>query len=1151
MKKIIKEEWQSLCFLKLNSKIKLTTILLMVSLVKVQANSYSLNATLNLKTNSGILEQNTKITGVVKDASGMPLPGVNVLEKGTKNSTITDIDGKFTIKVSNSNAVIQVSYIGFKNQEVKVGGRSTVNIVLEENSESLNEVKVVSVGYGTVKRENLTGSIASVSAKELSKVAVTNVAEALAGRLPGVSVQAVDGAPGADIIIRVRGGNSITQDNSPLYVIDGLIVDNLNDISPADIESIDVLKDAASTAIYGSRASNGVVLVTTKKPKAGRTSVSYNTFFQVKTFPGDRRYHALSPYEFVQMQYETAAMSGDPVAMASFTNNYGAFGDLDLYKNMKGIDRQDELFGKGSFSRYNNFSISGGSEATKMSLSYNTNRDGGLMPNSGQERDTYNFKLNHRVSSKLTIDLGARLTSNQIDGAGVGGGAGLKVSNLVTARPVNGISDYITIDPGSVDDQDVEDFLLSQLNPTQYVKQDWRQRKTTSYIFNAGVNWDILKNLKASSAISVNKTYGLNLRSYGPLTSVAQVNGGLPLGIRQDTEGKTYRITNTLNYKFQNLGKHDVSILLGQEANHSEGMIQTVQAGGFKMSVTPQELFANMGNGDPTLTVQSTSVNTDSNIFSLFARANYAYNDKYLLTASMRIDQSSKFLKANNTGYFPAFSAGWKISSEPFLRNSKTINELKLRVSYGATGNDRIPTGVVETSLSPSTGSGPGFNNGQSSAYYYLSGSVLINPALKWETTIGKNAGLDFALFGSALSGSLDVYRNETHDLLLTAQVPTTSGFDKQYKNIGNTSGQGVELGLNARLFDKKDFSLSVNANFGMNKFRIDRLDGTDSFPKSSGWGGSADAFNANDYLVQVGQRIGLVYGFKTDGFYTVDDFLPTTNGTWVLKTEDVNGNPIVQARSTDILGAGTYVRPGTIKFKDISGPDGVPDGKIDDIYDRVKIGNTLPKAQGGFGLNARIKGFDITAFFNWQYGNDVYNASKIAYNMLWAKNGGSLQSMNMLNTMDSSHRFTYIDINGEYVNPNTGENYAPGAVIKDSDNLAALNAGKTIWSGNTSFGSRKAIVSDFGIEDGSFVRLSNLTIGYTIPMKNMKTSIFRSLRVYVTGTNLHIWSKYSGYDPDVNSNVSSDSYPGLTPGLDYSSYPKNRSYTFGLNANF
>lgn len=1077
-----------------------------------------------------LFAQSKTIKGTITDATG-PLPGVSILVKGTKTGVSSDLDGKFTLTIANPDTSLIFSYIGYVTQTVSLNNKTTVNVKMKEDVSTLDEVKVVSIGYGTIKRANLTGSIASISGKTLSKVAVTNVAEALAGRLPGVRVQTSDGAPGSDIIIRVRGGGSISQDNSPLYVVDGLIVDNLNDIPPGDIENIDVLKDAASTAIYGSRASNGVILVTTKKPKAGKTTVTYNTYLQVNTFPSERKYDVLSPYEFVQMQYETAAMGG-ATTLAQFTKDYGYYDDLELYQYAKPVDRQQEVFGKSVVSKYNNISISGGSEATKLSLSYSSNRDQGILTGSGLNRDALNFSLNHKISDKLKLDLGARLTTNEVLGGGTSGSASLRVSNIVTNRPTNGLADNLVIDPTNVNDADLEAFLLSQVDPNDLVKQDWRNRKTTSYVFNGGVTWDILKNLKANSTFALNKTFGENLRFYGPLTGIAQQNGGLPLGVKSDSESKSYRITNTLNYNFKNLGKHDLSILIGQELGSKGGTSQTVQAGGFRPSITPEELFANMQLGSPLYTQQSTSYDTDSNIASFFGRANYSYNDKYLFTATLRSDSSSKFAKANNTGYFPAFSAGWKISSESFLKDSKIFNELKLRVSYGATGNDQIPANSTNLLFNASDLKGPGFNNNQSSVYYQINapGNVLYNPDLKWETTIGKNAGLDFALFNSVLIGSLDLYRNETKDLLVQAQIAPISGFTYQWKNVGNTSNQGVELGLSARIINKKDYSLNINANFGMNKFKIDKLDGTQFLFAQSGWA-STDLNNYLDYYLEVGNEIGLVYGYKNDGFYKPSDFSGYVGGKYILNATDTDGKALIDNSAS----LGATLRPGSMKLKDLNG-----DGVID-VKDRTIIGKTLPKATGGFGLTANIKGFDISGFFNWSYGNDEYNSGKIVYNQLYQSNGGSY--LNMLSTMNSSDRFTYIDTQGTYG--------TAGAVITDLTQLAEMNQNKTLWSGNMSFGGRKPVLTDWAVEDASYIRFSNLTIGYTVPMKQMKKSIVSNLRLYVTGTNLYLWTKYSGYDPDANNSRGKDGYQALTPGLDYSSYPKNRNFSFGVNATF
>lgn len=1076
------------------------------------------------------------VSGVIKDETGFPVPGVNIVEKGTKNSASTDMDGKYNIKVTSDKPVLVVSYIGYEAQSIPVGGKKEINVSIKPSAEMLGEVKIVSYGYGTIKKENLTGAVSSVSAKDLAKVPVTNVAQALAGRMAGVSVQSVDGAPGADIVIRVRGGGSVTQDNSPLYVVDGFIVPNLNNIPPGDIQSIDVLKDAATTAIYGAQGANGVVVVTTKNPKSGVTTVTYNNYVQVSTLPKERKYDVLSPYEFATMQYETAKMTGydastgatNDDALEKFTKLYGNFQDLDLYKNKVANDWQDDVLGKTVFSFYNNLSISGGSEATKFLISYSNNNDGGLLVGSGQKRDVINFKLSHDISKKLKLDLNGRVSNRVIKGAGTSGSSQIKIKDLITKRPTDGLSEEIDGSEsgngqGGTDD-DYQNFLKSFINPNDLIKQDWRQNTIRDYVFGAGLTYNILDNLTAKSTLSVGRTYGENLRFYGPLTSESTKSGNsLPVGVKNDDNDFSYRWTNTVNYDFKNLGKHELGILLGEETRSSGGTSQDLRGEDYRPDITPQELFANMGLGRTD--AQNTSEKTGENMFSLFAKANYAYNDKYLFTATVRRDASSKFSSDNQVGIFPAFSVGWKVSSESFMKDSKVFDELKFRFSYGATGNDRIPVNSTVFVFEPSNKDGVGFGNVASNVYYKPFGKALYNPDLKWETTINRNIGLDFRLFESVINGSFDVYMNTTKDLLLETAIPLVSGFETQYENIGSTTNKGVELNLNANIINKDDFSLGVNFNFGMNKSNIDSLGDEDYRNFQTDWA-STDLKEQNDYRIQVGKQVGMIYGYKNAGMYTVDDFVQGTTdpATYTLKEGVPDATSLLNAK----------VKPGSMKIEDTNG-----DGVIND-KDSGLIGIAAPKAQGGFGLTSTYKKFDFSAFFNWSYGNDVYNTGKTDYSMLYNTTYG-----NMLSTMSSDNRFTYIDMNGAYG--------APGEIVTNLAQLGEMNAGKTMWSGNISNGNRRPVLTDYGVEDGSFLRLNNVTLGYTLPLKDMKKSIITSVRLYVTGSNLALWTKYSGYDPDVNTSVKSDSggFAGVTPGLDYSSYPRSRSFTFGMNVTF
>lgn len=1078
-----------------------------------------------------LFAQGKTITGMIRSDDGAPLPGASIVEKGTTNGTVTNADGIYSLTVS-ENAVIIISFIGMKSTEIPVANQTTIDLTMEADLTTLDEVVVVEMGYGTVKKSDLTGSVASIGAKELEKIPFSSAAQALTGRLPGVNVLTTDGSPDAEVVIRVRGGGSITQDNSPLYVVDGFIVPSIRDIPPTDIESVNVLKDAAATAIYGAQAANGVIVITTKRPVAGKTVVSYSGFAQFKQLPKNRKYEVLSPYEYVLANYEYAKLRSD-ADLRNFEKYFGKYDDLELYQYRKPTDWQDELFGDPKLSQYHNLSISGGTEKTKMGLSLTNNRDEGLMLNSGYKRNVINFKLEHEISKALNFEASARITNTVVDGAGTSGNAQINIKDAVQTRPINGIADELDIDPGQLTaDDDFQSFLLNVISPRELAEQDWRKRTTNAYVLNGAITWSVIENLDLKSTLTTSRTYDENLRFYGPLTSESFNNGGnLPLGQKTEDNDFSYRWLNMATYKFKNFGQHQLDVLLGQEIYSNGGQQDFIRSEDFRPSITPEELFANMAFGR-TDRLQ-TRDKTNSNRFSLFGRANYQFKNKYLATFTIRSDASSKFASANRLGIFPAVALAWKLSDEGFMK-SKLFDDLKLRVSYGQTGNDRIDATATKFLFSAATNRGPGWGN-VDNVYYSPSSNVLYNPDLVWETTVNRNAGLDFSLLAGRLSGSLDAYFNTTRDLLLQSAIPPNTGFDTQWDNIGSTSNRGIELGLNAYLVDKGDFTLSSHFNIGLNRARIEELDGTDERFFQSNWA-STDLNNINDFYLKVGGTIGDIYGYETAGMYTVDDFesYDAETGDYILKGGVPNSSSVV---------GNPNIRPGFLKLADQITVDSDGDGIADtgdgmiNADDRKVIGNTLPKFQGGLGINATFKGFDLSVFFNYQYGNDVYNTGKIQYNQFRRVTYG-----NMLTSMNSSERFTYIDTDGTY----TG---IPGEVVTDLGQLADLNANKTMWSHN-SHGIAGAVIHSWAIEDGSFIRLNNLSLGYSLPAGLISRFGMSRFRVYATGNNLHIWTKYSGYDPEVSTSRNSE-YAALTPGIDYSSFPRSRSYTFGLDITF
>ncbi|MFI1772023.1 SusC/RagA family TonB-linked outer membrane protein [Thalassobellus citreus] len=1071
-------------------------------------------------------KQQSTITGVVTDGGelGGPLPGVTVIVKGTSNGASTDFDGNFTLNNVDTNATLVFSYIGYKTQEVPVNNQTNINITLETDVSQLDEIVIIDYGYGKVKKTDMTGATVGINSKELAKIPVTNAAEALSGRLSGVNITTSDGEPGAEASIRIRGGGSINQSNDPLIVVDGFIVDGLSDVPSTDIASITVLKDASATAVYGARGANGVIIVTTKSPVSGKIAVSYNNYFQINTFPKNRKLDVLDPYEFVLANYEFAAMQDGGTDIENFEKYFGNYNDLDIYKQKQATDWQDEILGNTRMSQFHNISINGGTDLTKVNLSVTHNDDEGLIEGSTYERTTVNFKLNQKISDKLNLTAGARITNSTKGGAGTSGADGnksstLRIKNLIQTRPVNGISDELDIDPGNNSGGDFEDFLSDFRTPYDLLDQDWREETQNQYVLNVGLNWDIVEGLVFKTAFNTSSKNKKTLRYYGPETSAASFEGGLPFGRKTTKNTDSYRLVNTLNYK-KEFNDYKIDLLLGQEVSSNGGDEDFVQGTRYRTSITPEELFANMQLGQISSDNFYTNEAIDFNRSSLFTRFDFQLLNKYIFTITGRGDKSSKFQGKNQLGIFPALAFAWKMNEEGFLKDSEIINELKFRITYGEAGNDNIPQGLSQDLYTSSANDGPGFGNTSNIYYRTLKEGLLYNPDLKWETTSTSNIGLDFSLFNKRIYGSVDYYNSITRDLLYLVELPKNSGFNSQWDNIGSTRNEGVDLGITGYIVDKKDFTLSANFNIGVNKLSIRSLnEGVPGLNLSSGWDSTLD--NNQDYSFNLGGPIGDIIGYVTDGYYTTDDFesYDEATNTYILK-EGI----------TTPLSSIEDVRPGLLKVKDLNG-----DGEIDSENDRQLIGNALPDFQGGFGFNARYKNFDLSTFLNFQVGNDVYNVGKLEYNQLYRIKGGY---GNMLTSMSSDNRFTYIDIDGSY----TG---TAGGVVTDLAQLAELNQGKNTWS-HTSFSSTRIVQHSNNIEDGSFLRLNNVTLGYSLPENIISKLGLSKFRIYASGRNLHIWTKYSGFDPEVSTAKSA-----LTPGLDFSAYPRSRSFTFGLNATF
>lgn len=1040
--------------------------------------------------------QNITVTGKVTDEqTGEAMIGVNVVIKGTIRGIVTDIEGNYTMTGCPSDAILVFSYVGYQSKEVPVSGRTTLDVTITTSSSILDEIVVI--GYGTAAKKDITGSVSSVKGADLATIPVSTAAEALTGKMAGVQVVTTEGSPDAEVRIRVRGGGSITQDNTPLFIVDGFPVSSISDIPSSEIQSIDVLKDASSTAIYGARGANGVIIITTKGGQSGKLSVNYNSYYGFKKVAN--RLTTLSVEDYVKWQYEFALLDDK---LDKYEKFFGLYQDIDLYNGQPGIDWFDQVFGYVGETFSQDMTITGGSDKFRYSVGYAGINSNEIMLNSKYRRDNLSLKIDNKPNDKVELSFSMRYSNVTIGGAGgtdqsnaTPNDARVKQAMIFGPTPYNALGEY-----------DDEEVTSSMVNPLDAVADNDRQQLRTRYTMGGSFAWNIAKGLQIKTEVGLQSYYTNDDRFYGLTTYYVKNTPSVdyqnkPALVSKQDKDIQLRNTNTLNYDFRELlgnTGHSLKVLLGHEVivTKSNGATETIW--GFPDFFVADQAYKLVSQGGSYL--YSNEFDPDRKLLSFFGRANYDYKGKYLVSATFRADGSSKFAQGNRWGYFPSAAVAWRISEENFMKGlSPVLSNLKLRLSYGTAGNNNIPSNQIAQVF---TSSATSYINNVLN--FWSPSTTMANPNLKWETTYTRNAGLDFGLFKGKLNGTFELYYNTTKDLLIEFPVSGT-GYNTQYRNMGETENRGLEISFDWAMVDKKDFRLNMGFNIGFNKNKIISLGVMQDFGMNTSW---ASTEIGNDYWVAVGGSVGKMYGYKNDGRYEVSDFTgyDEATDTWTLKEGVADDSPVVGV-----------VRPGTLKLID-SNNDGVVN-----VNDCVIIGDANPKHTGGFNFDAYYHGFDLSAVFSWSYGNDIYNANKIEYTT------GRYQFRNMIDIMADGKRWTNVDAEGNLVN--------------DPATLEALNASTTMWSPYMT----RHVFSDWAVEDGSFLRLNTLSLGYTIPTVVVKKVYLQNVRLYVSAYNVFVLTKYSGFDPEVSSRRNT----GLTPGVDYSAYPKSKQLIFGLNLSF
>lgn len=1027
---------------------------------------------------------------VISSATGQGLADVNVIVKNTNLGTTTDKNGSFALNIPNGNATLIFTYVGYISKEVQVANKSFLEVTIDQDIKTQDEVVVV--GYGTQRSRNVSGAVARVSSKEISQVAVVSADQAILGRVAGVQVNQNSGEPGGEISIRIRGISSITSGSDPLIVVDGIPLSvNLRAINPNDIESIDVLKDAAASAIYGSRASAGVILITTKRGKAGKVSVNVDAYTAIQKV--SKFIPVLSGPEYAKLGNENL-VNGGQAPNPAWANP----------ASLPTTDWQNAMFRSAPMNNYN-VSISGGNEKARTYLSFGYTGQEGIIRRSNYERYTSRINMDYDVSRRLKIgvninfnfDKNRNPTTQNNDG-------GVIIGNSASVLNANPIDPVYTTTEGPLGDHLIGFrgyAMRANTRPSQWYLTGnpvWRndyyteltRGQNTQLLSNAFGELELIKGLKFKSIISYNtaNSFGIYGQPYGlPATIDPQSNGGsYQEGWNRGTQ---WNWVNTLNYE-KSFGDHNLNFLVGTDALKGGGAY--IQGNGSGQPENQQSLAAtttgNRVNG---------SAYVPFSLFSYLSRLNYNYKEKYLLSLNFRRDASSKFAEENRYGNFPSVSAAWRISQENFMSSMGIFQELKLRASYGSVGNQNIPDLQFLSTYTNnggrygySLGTPPGLVGG-------IRPGVLGNRDISWEKKTEKNIGLDAVLGKGMFNVSADYYIKDLTDLLGTVPTPlySTPYNGNFLANAFSMQNKGFELLVG---FNKQVGAVRVNAsaNFTTIKNKVTGLiPGNTSgyLPQSISVIGDKDGAETRTY---VGEEVGNFWGYIFDGI--------------IQNTAELE--------ASGMKGLGSKV--GDKKFKDINGRDakgnltGVPDGKIDGD-DKTFIGNGTPGYIYGFNLGAEYKGFDINAFFNGQGDVQIANMTKaIMYHMRF-NNGPGL-----------------VNVNRDLLNSWHGEGTS-NTLPRNSYDAPYVN---------------RAFSTDY-IENGAFLRLRNLQLGYTLPTAIASKAGISRARIYVSAQNLFTITDYSGYDPEVGSAQVGNR--AQTSGVDFGRFPSARMYMFGISMQF